>query len=238
MDGRMQRVARGLVAAAFSLFVAAFSHVVAGGGAPAGAGLLLSIAFASMLCVLLSRRRPSLPALVVAVVLSQLVFHLLFGVGDGGGSGFAVTSVVHGDHVMQVLVADPVSGGDAHGHADLGMWAAHAVAAVVTVVAFWRGELAVRRLRGLARGVAVPAAVHAFGRVAAAAVRLARAGGFAGCTSAVVHAAEGLAAWGLRVRRAAGRWVVLPGSLRDLGVVFSRLRFRGPPAVAALHGLR
>jgi hypothetical protein len=121
MGTRWTRVARGLAAAAIATFVAAFSHAAAGGGAPGGVGLALAAAFAVMVCVLFTRRSPSLPLLSASVVLSQLAFHLLFAVGAGAdaaagaalGSAFGQTG--HGGHGAEAGHAAPASLGSTAG---------------------------------------------------------------------------------------------------------------------------
>ncbi|MDO9398873.1 MAG: hypothetical protein Q7T71_20195, partial [Herbiconiux sp.] len=149
MSERTTRVTRGLAAAAVATFAAAFSHVAAGGGAPGVTGLALALAFAAVLCVLLTRRTPSLVLLSASVALSQLAFHLLFEVGTGAGSGLAVSESAHHGHTVRTLVPDAVAGSSAHSHDQGWMWVSHAVAAVVTIAVLRRGELTLRRLVAL-----------------------------------------------------------------------------------------
>ena len=220
----MTRVARGLAAAALATFVAAFSHVAAGrGAAPGTAGLALSIAFSAVVCVLLTRRSLSLPLLTLSVALSQVVFHLLFGVGAGNGSGLVVASHEHHGLTVSTLVPDPQHTVDAvagsHAHDSSTMWLAHVLAGVITVVALRNGELVLRRLLALGHAVA------ARRELVTAAVR------------ALVRAVSGTT--GLRpaapriLDRAVG--LPVPDRLRDLGVVLGSLRHRGPPRVALTH---
>jgi hypothetical protein len=225
----MLRAARGLAAASVALFIGAFSHVVAGGGAPAGAGLAVSAAFAAMVCVVLTRSRPSLPLLVIAVASSQFVFHLLFAVGDGAGSGLTVATVQHGPHVVTALVPDAGGAVAAHAHGagslhDSGaMWVAHAVAALVTIAALRHGEAVLCRLVVLGRQRLAPAASAVGARLVRLAAAIARLAVLAG--RALPTPTE---------RWVTASWLV-SSALRDLGAVFERLRFRGPPALAALR---
>ncbi|RFA16627.1 hypothetical protein B7R22_03930 [Subtercola boreus] len=204
----MARTLRGLVAACFATFVAAFSHVAVGGTAPGIVGLALGIAFAVLACVALAGRTLSVLRISVAVGLSQLVFHLVFSLG-GPSATTAVMSGHHGGAVSFVTdsSASLAGGGsvsmagDALMQGHSWMWAAHAAAALLTVLALVRGESSVRglirsatlRLRML---VALPFAEP---RPAGASVE--------------------------------GRILPEPSHLRDLGVFLGAMRHRGPPAL-------
>ncbi|QJU55404.1 hypothetical protein SCB71_20515 [Herbiconiux sp. KACC 21604] len=229
MNTRSTRVVRGLGAASVAVFMAALSHVAAGGGAPAVLGLVIAGAFSMVVCVLFTARRPSLPLLAVSVALSQFAFHLLFGVGDRGGSGLSVATQRHGDHVTTTLVPDGSSAA-LHHHDGGAMWVAHAMAAVLTVVALRRGEFALRRLLALGRA----------GLAAAAAGVRALHAGLAALPGVLAHL---IARADLVTRsRSSARvrtWMLgAVDPLDDLGAVFTRLRHRGPPsahsALAAL----
>ncbi|QWT23962.1 hypothetical protein KPL76_00460 [Subtercola sp. PAMC28395] len=151
MSSRAARTVRGLTAACFATFVAAFSHVAVGGSAPGAVGLAVGLAFATLVCVALAGRSLSTLRLSIAVGLSQLVFHLVFSLG--ASSDLSVAQLGH--HGMLSVATDSGAAGIAsssQGGADAlmqgcsWMWAAHAVAAVVTVVALARGESAIRVL--------------------------------------------------------------------------------------------
>ncbi|WP_368497969.1 hypothetical protein [Herbiconiux sp. A18JL235] len=221
MNARSIRVVRGLSAASVAVFMAALSHVAAGGGAPAVLGLVIAGAFSAVVCVLFTLRRPSLPLLAVSVALSQFAFHLLFGVGDRGGSGLSVASHEHGGHVSATLVPD-ASASAVHQHDGGSMWLAHAVAAVLTVVALRRGETVLRRLLALGRS----------GLGAAATVVRAVRVGLAALPVVLAHLVERAS---IVARRRSGArvqvWLLgVVDPLDDLGVAFDRLRHRGPPA--------
>ncbi len=157
MSSRWGRFVRGWLTASFAVFVAAFSHVAAGGAAPAPVSLALALAFSGMVCVALAGKSLSLWRSSVSVAFSQIVFHALFGLG-GGASSPILTAHGHHGPVSISTVSGTVSGSalDAMGMplagssgADAWMWAAHGVAAVLTILALHRGERAVRLLLDL-----------------------------------------------------------------------------------------
>lgn len=270
MTGRTRRVGRGLVAAAFATFVAAFSHVVAGSGeAPGAAGLAVAFAFSMIVCVALAGRRMPLVGLVVSGI-SQLAFHLLFGLGapivggadaavghgTGGGShhggGFdggivAVTTTPIGQLAAGASAAQV--GQAAHaGHDGAAMWIAHALAAVVTVIALHRGTRTVHALGTLARTstarLRTTRAVVAWLRLGTLAMRMgARVVGGAAARATPAGASGGPAPGRRASARRGARIALLhalharaDSRLRDLGVLFGALRHRGPPAASArLH---
>jgi hypothetical protein len=209
MSSRWARVGRGLAAAGVATFVAALSHVAAGGGAPGGAGLALAIALSAVVCVLLAGRSLSLPRLAISVLISQFAFHLLFEVGaGGGGSSTMLTESGHHGHLTLTTVPDAVAESAHPGHDSGMMWVMHAVAAVVTIVLIQRGERTLVRLAALARAgirslalVRVPAFVEPLPR------------------RSMVRA-EGLP---------------IVDRLRDLGVLLGGLRHRGPPVAVVTH---
>ena len=123
MDSRWARVARGWTAAGFATFVAAFSHTVVDGAGPSAFGILVSLVISGALCTMLAGRTMSLWRLTISVGASQAMFHGLF--------GSLGTPVVVG-HRMGAMPMDAAS---APHHAGAVMWLAHAIAAVITVVA-------------------------------------------------------------------------------------------------------
>lgn len=141
MTSRSARAVRGLLTAAFSVFVAAFSHVAAGGQTPGTLGVIVALAFSTMVSVILAGKTLSLARLTASVILSQLLLHLLFSVG-AAGSTFVVSGGSHhgGTVSIQPLATAAVS------HAGMPggewMWVAHACAALVTIIALRRGEKA------------------------------------------------------------------------------------------------
>lgn len=123
MNSRWARVARGLTAAGFAVFVAAFSHVAVGGSAPSPFAILVSLVISGMLCTMLTGRTVSAWRLTVSVGVSQLLFHWLF-----SGLGTPVETQHH-------MGAMPMDAAPAMHHDTAAMWLAHAVAGVITIVA-------------------------------------------------------------------------------------------------------
>ena len=80
---RSTRVIRAWVAASIATFVALFWHVAAGGAMPHWLGIAVPWVLSLAVCTVLVGRALSLLRLSVAVVLSQLLFHLLFVLGAG-----------------------------------------------------------------------------------------------------------------------------------------------------------
>ena len=208
MSSRGVRVARGLTADGVAVFVAAFSHAAAGGGAPGGVGLVVALALSAVVCVVLARRRLSLTALAISVLISQFALHLLFEVGAGSGSAVLLTETGHHGHVALTMAADAGAAPAHQGHDSGWMWVGHAVAAVFTIALLHRGERTLRDLLALARS-----------RVAVlwSLVRLAF----------VEPVPARSQTW------AAGLPVV--DLLRDLGVLLGRHPHRGPPVAVAAH---
>lgn len=216
MGTRWARVARGLLASGVAVFVAALFHVAGGGAAPGILPLVVSLAFATLASIALTARSLSLWRLIVAVGLSQLLFHLLFGLGAGGGATFSGNGAGHlhaGMHLTMTMTA-PMPGGSAmpaaHDEFTLGMWAAHLTAVLVTVIALRFGEQAFWGLFDTARmHVARFADRRLLDRLALAPAPLAT-----GAAARAIVSGE-------------------PVRLRDLGVPLLRLRHRGPPALFA-----
>ena len=144
---RAQRLARGWIVGLVATSVAAVSHSLAGGYQPGALSFGTALVFAGLLGTAVIGRRPSLPRLSIAVGASQLAFHLLFSLLGGataGSSGADTGSGMPGmsDMGAPALPAPLVT--SAHDHvADPGMWIAHALAAVLTVLFLRRAELAV-----------------------------------------------------------------------------------------------
>ncbi|CAN5390153.1 hypothetical protein BH11ACT5_BH11ACT5_19820 [soil metagenome] len=137
MDSRWARVARGVTAASIATFVAAFSHWISGGVAPSWFGVGVSLVISIMVCTVFTGRTLSVWRLAVSIGLSQFLFHSLF-----SGLGTPVIA----EHHMGAMDATA-----AHLHAAPTMWLAHAIAALVTVVAFRFGEQAFWGVAGTAR---------------------------------------------------------------------------------------
>lgn len=137
--GRATRVGRGVAAAAVATFVATLSHAAVGGELPPFANIVLALCLAAPVCVVLAGRALSWGRLALAVVVSQALFHGLLVLDLEGAE------VVGGGHhaTTAFLQASPAHATTAHADSPW-MWAAHALAAVVTVLAVGRGEQALR----------------------------------------------------------------------------------------------
>lgn len=146
MGSRAARVTRGMLASGVAVFVAALFHVAGGGAAPGPVALVLSLAFATLASIALTARRLSLWRLSASVAVSQLLFHLLFGLGEStatfGPSGAEHLGAGHlhlGDH-LTMLAGMPAGHAAAAGPA--AMWLSHVSAALLTIVALRHGERA------------------------------------------------------------------------------------------------
>jgi hypothetical protein len=149
MTTRWARVARGFVAAVISLFVAAFSHILPGGNVPGALALLACLILSTLVCIALAGKKLSLFRLSAAVVASQFLFHSVFSLSASVPSVTATpASLIHSGHIHQQLMVLGTSGAAS---IDGGMWLAHAVAAVMTIVALRYGELAFWGLFTVAR---------------------------------------------------------------------------------------
>ncbi|WP_255546346.1 YcnI family protein [Glaciihabitans sp. dw_435] len=208
MTTRWMRVLRGTLASVVATFVAAFSHVLAGGAMPNLWAISLSFALSTLACIALAGRGLSLWRTIASVGFSQVLFHGLFSsmgaASTGTSASMTMTMSGHAGHADSVLTVT----GDALGSATIhtpAMWAAHAIAAVITVVALRHGERAFWTLRSTASLY--------FSRLlrAAHAAHIARDDSPAriGCTGSV-----------------------LP---RDLRVLFSALHHRGPPSLVVAY---
>ncbi|MFB9641152.1 hypothetical protein [Agromyces lapidis] len=132
---RATQLARGAATASVALFLAAFSHGVAGGEAPGGVGLALAGIVALGASVAFVGRRTSPVRTALAVLVSQGAFHLLFGVGAGPSTGQFVVSG-HGHHgTVSFVDASGAAASSAHaGHGETAMLAGHVLAAALTIV--------------------------------------------------------------------------------------------------------
>jgi hypothetical protein len=164
---RAAQLARGAATAAVAVSLAGFSHGIAGREAPGGVGLVLALLVALAASTAFLGRRTTTLGTVLAVVVSQGAFHLLFGVGAGAnaaGGAFNMVTTGIGHHEV-VTVVEAAGAATPHvGHSDAAMLVGHAVAAALTVVyllalerAAWQvAGAAVRRLVQRLLGVGLP----------------------------------------------------------------------------------
>lgn len=134
------QTARGIVAALVATFVALFSHSIADGTAPSRVGILLAVAFAVPTCIVLAGKRMSRIRLTVSVLSSQFAFHAAMLLGNPETSTSAASGPTHHQRAP-VPVLDLTSTVDHSSH-DSSMWAAHLLAALVTILALRQGERA------------------------------------------------------------------------------------------------
>lgn len=144
-ESRKPAVVRGFAASSLAIFVALAGHVSGGGQMPGVLGILVPWVFSFMVSVLLAGRTLSVIRLGISVAVSQFLFHMLFVLGTITPSGVSIPHV-HG----APLVLPATSGIPEAVTADASMWLGHALAALVTVAALYRGEHLLLTLRQLA----------------------------------------------------------------------------------------
>ena len=167
MNTRWARFARGWIVAVFSTFVAALSHTLGGASAPGLVAVVVSLAFAGMVCIVLAGRTLSFWRGTASVLISQVIFHGLFSLGAAGGALGAEAIAASGTHQHAALpgLINPTALGSspAMTHDGTTMWLAHLGAAVVTILALRFAERAFWGLVDIIhlglRGLSVPAAL-------------------------------------------------------------------------------
>ena len=146
MHTRWARFARGWIVAVFSTFVAALSHTLGGASVPGLLAVVVSLAFAGMVCVALSGRTLSFWRGAASVLISQLIFHGLFSLGAPGGALGAEALTASGTHqhaALPGLIGPLAPGGGADvTHDGATMWGAHLGAAIITILVLRFGERA------------------------------------------------------------------------------------------------
>ncbi len=152
MTTRQVRALRGAAASAVAVVIAATSHTIGGGVAPAPWLVLAVALLAWPVAVLLVGRRPSLVRIGTAVAAAQALLHVAFA-AVGSADPRAAAPAAHGGHLSHG--AGLMAGAwdvPAVVHADPAMLAAHALAAVLTAALLARGEAVLRAvLRGIRR---------------------------------------------------------------------------------------
>lgn len=147
------RLLRGGLAASSATFVALASHLAGGGQMPAVLGIVVPLVLSLPISVAWAGRRLTLLGLSASVVASQLFFHVLFTLGTPAQGAQASSGAgLHAGHEGMVAPTAAQTAGQAAqvGHPDVTMWVWHAMAAVVTIMVLYRGELMLLRLRDLA----------------------------------------------------------------------------------------
>lgn len=161
---RAVRTARGAFGALSATLFAAASHACAG-GAVTPIAVITTVLFALPLCVLLAGRTGSLWRLSIAVVAAQFVYHWSFsGLGLAATTGAPESPVSpHAAHLGLLSPALFMPETAAAVSPGLSMWAAHLVAAMLTIALMHRGERAALHLARVLRSAApvrVPLAVR------------------------------------------------------------------------------
>lgn len=150
MHSRTHRLARGTVAAGIATLVAALSHTLGGGAFPPAP--LLALAFVTSVgwCTAIVGRRFSWAHVSAAVVASQALFHGTFALSGAGGARVIAESSGHAGHVASTTLT-VVPGAVGHLHDGTSMLAAHAIAALVTIVALRLADRSSRATAALSR---------------------------------------------------------------------------------------
>lgn len=153
MDTRQLRALRGAAAATVAVIFAGVSHTAAGGSAPAW-WLLASVAILSWpIATLLTSRGLGRIGLGAAVVLAQLLLHVVFAAAGGLSPG-AVVPHHHGPADASMAGDLILSGTHALGTAghglvpDAPMLIAHLVAAAAAYLLLSHGESLIARIAG------------------------------------------------------------------------------------------
>jgi len=134
---------------------------------------VVPLVLSTFVCVLLSGRRLALWRLSASVAVSQLLFHGLFILGTTSSAVGSSETGVHAGHTMTVVIS--TAGMSHHGQESIWMWAAHALAAVVTIGLLHRGETAIAALMGFT-GYVVSRVARALSPLGGVPVRLVPAG--------------------------------------------------------------
>ncbi|MGL3807058.1 hypothetical protein ACSYDW_13270 [Paeniglutamicibacter sp. R2-26] len=151
MEDRGLRIVRGWIGALVCTCLAVASHTVADGMMPPLAIVGLVLAVSGAVCTALASTNFSLARTTIAVVLSQGLYHGVFGLfGHGAATGHLQATGAtpgHGDHVTALSVEQvlPANAGAESPLASL-MLLSHLLAALLTIAALRKGELAIRSL--------------------------------------------------------------------------------------------
>ncbi|MFB7250371.1 hypothetical protein [Microbacterium sp. NPDC056234] len=150
MTSRQLRLLRAAAATSTATTLAAVSHTV-GGGMPPHPLLVLALSILLVpLAATLIGRRPSATRTALTVLVSQLVFHVLFQVLAGS---LTDATAPLGSHAHHVVTLGPVVSAVAP---DAPMLISHVVAAFATTILLWHGERMLRGIAGWARARLLP----------------------------------------------------------------------------------
>lgn len=156
MTPRWKQVVGTTLLALFATYVAAFSHLAGGGALPSPAVLAACVALSTLVCLGLAGRKLSLWRTAASVGLSQLLFHALFAgttvtgaITAGGAHRSGGTLEMPAHGGMDVAELLLPSGTPPADHSAW-MWLAHLAAAVMTVLIVRNAESTVRTVRNCA----------------------------------------------------------------------------------------
>lgn len=145
------RIVRGWIGALICTCLAAASHTLADGIAPPLVIVGLVLAISGVICTALAAAKFSLLRTTLAVLMSQGLYHLVFGLFGHQVSAGHMTSIggtgVHANHTVALSIEPSLSVSPALGSsAESIMLASHLVAAVLTIAMLRKGELAAATL--------------------------------------------------------------------------------------------
>jgi len=140
VNARQLRLVRAAVVSSVATLLAALSHTLGGGAAPHPLLILAVATLLTPLSALLVGVRQSRGRVAVAVVVSQVAFHLLF---QALGSPTEVDLAGGTGHVHHLTLSALAPASPASAPATM-MLFAHAVAALLTTLVVWHGETVVR----------------------------------------------------------------------------------------------
>jgi hypothetical protein len=147
VTGRQLRALRGASASGVATLLAAVSHTIGGGAAPAPALVAAMAAVLTLPAMLLmGSRHGGILRLIVTVCAAQAAFHTVF---FALGSPTATTVAPHAGHDHAGMLAALLASTDPGGAAlppDGAMLLTHAIAAALTIAVLHRGERVVRAI--------------------------------------------------------------------------------------------
>ena len=155
LSHRQVRVTRAVATSSFATLVALASHVAAGGAAPPAMLVAAVCVLAWLPGIALIGRRPTLVRQALTILVAEAGLHATFTIAAAPSPGALVPRTGGAMAAMPgMTAADPAGTMTATMTApSAGMWAAHAVAAVLTVIAWNRGETAFWALVRIARRI-------------------------------------------------------------------------------------
>lgn len=151
MEDRGLRIVRGWIGALVCTCLAAASHTLVDGMVPPLAILGLLLAVSGAICTALASTNISLVRTTLAVVLSQGLYHVVFGLfGHQRPTGNLLETGAHAGHGVPVVALHIEQtlppGALAESPGALLMSLSHLLAALLTIAALRKGELAARTL--------------------------------------------------------------------------------------------